>query len=283
MSRKALGKGLDALIPDLGTAGAATDRASVQEISIDEIAANPYQPRTRMSDESLENLKESIGERGVLQPVIVRRKAGRYELVAGERRLRAAALAKLKTVPAVVKHVSDSEALEIALVENLQREDLNPIDEARGYKELINRFNLTQEDLAKKLARDRSTIANTLRLLKLPEPVRKGLEEGKITTGHARALLGLTEARHIENVYRMILHRGLSVRQVEAVVRRRLRARTGRSKAQRRVDPEIAGIEEALMRKLGTRVRVIYHGGHGKIEMEFYSNEDLARIIEAIG
>jgi ParB family chromosome partitioning protein len=283
VSRKALGKGLDALIPDLGAAGAVTDRETVGEISIDEIGANPYQPRTRMSDASLEDLKESIGEKGVLQPVIVRRKAGRYELVAGERRLRAARLAELKTIPAIVKRVSDSEALEIALVENLQREDLNPIDEARGYKELINRFNLTQEDLAKRIARDRSTIANTLRLLKLPDPVRNGLEEGKITMGHARALLGLTEARHIENVYRMILHRGLSVRQVEAVVRRRLRTRSGRSKPQARVDPEIAGIEEALMRKLGTRVRVLSHGGHGKIEIEFYSNDDLTRIMEAIG
>jgi ParB family chromosome partitioning protein len=283
VSRKALGKGLDALIPDLGGPRAAADQAGVAEISLDEIAANPYQPRTRMSDAALEDLRESIGARGVLQPVIVRRKADGYELVAGERRLQAARLAELKTVPAIVKRVSDSEALEIALVENLQREDLNPIDEARGYRELINRFNLTQEDLAKKIARDRSTIANSLRLLKLPEPVRSGLEEGKITMGHARALLGLTEPRHIENVYRMILHRGLSVRQVEAVVRRRLRARKSRGKSQARVDPEVAGIEERLMRKLGTRVRVLYHGGHGKIEIEFYSNDDLTRIIEAIG
>jgi len=283
VSRKALGKGLDALIPDHGTSGAVAVGEGVAEIAIDEITANPYQPRTRMSDASLEDLKESIGEKGILQPVIVRRKTGGYQLVAGERRLRAAKLAELKTVPAIVKQVSDSEALEIALVENLQREDLNPIDEARGYKELINRFSLTQEDLARKIAKDRSTIANCLRLLKLPDSVRSGLEDGKITMGHARALLGLTQPRHIESVYRMILHRGLSVRQVEAVVRRRLRTKSTRSKPAQRTDPEVARIEETLMRKLGTRVRVLSHGGHGKIEIEFYSNDDLSRILEAIG
>ncbi len=282
MSRKALGKGLDALIPDLRTSPEPGVR-SVDEIDIDDIAANPYQPRTTMSQVSLEDLKESISEKGVLQPVIVRRKAGRYELVAGERRLRAARLANLKMIPAMVKQVSDSEALEIALVENLQREDLNPIDEARGYKELIRRFNLTQEELAKKIAKDRSTIANVLRLLNLPEIVKKGVEEGKITMGHARALLGLTEARHIEKVYRMILHRGLSVRQVEAVVKRRLRTKPKRSKTVTRIDPEVGRIEEDLMRKLGTRVKIISHGGHGKIEIEFYSNDDLTRILDAIG
>lgn len=282
MSRKALGKGLDALIPDLKP-GSMKGEGSITQIDIDEIAANPYQPRTRMSEASLGDLKESISDKGVLQPVIVRHKAGRYELVAGERRLKAAKLAKLKRIPAIIKHVSDSEALEIALVENLQREDLNPIDEARGYKELINRFSLTQEDLAHKIAKDRSTIANTLRLLNLPDSVKKGLEEGKITMGHARALLGLSDARHIESVYRTILHRGLSVRQVEAVVRRRLRSRPGRTKSSSRPDPELARIEDHLMRKLGTRVRILSQGGHGKIEIEFYSNDDLSRLIEALG
>ena len=282
MSRKALGKGLDALIPDIKhDAGQGDGR--VVEIIIDEIAANPYQPRSRMNDGSLEDLRQSISEKGVLQPVIVRRKSGRFELVAGERRLRAAKLAKLKSVPAVVKSVSDSEALEIALVENLQREDLNPIDEARGYRELINRFNLTQDQLAKKLARDRSTIANVLRLLNLPKQVRQGVEEGKITMGHARALLGLEDAKQIEGVFRTLLHRGLSVRQVEALVRRKIKAKNRRSRGTRVVDPEIDHIEEELMRKLGTRVRVLASGGHGKIEIEFYSNDDLTRILEAIG
>ena len=168
-------------------------------------------------------------------------------------------------------------------MENLQREDLNPIDEARGYRELISRFNLTQEELAKKLARDRSTIANVLRLLNLPDQVKQGLEEGKITMSHARALLGLEDPKQIESVYRSILHRGLSVRQVEALVRRKLKARTRRSRSAPVSDPEIGRIEEELMRKFGTRVRVISHGGHGKIEIEFYSNEDLTRILETIG
>jgi ParB family chromosome partitioning protein len=282
VSRKALGRGLDALIPDLQRDRGASE-GKVVELIIDEIAANPYQPRSRMSDDSLENLRASISEKGVLQPVIVRRKSGRLELVAGERRLRAAKLAKMKSIPAVIKSVTDSEALEIALVENLQREDLNPIDEARGYRELISRFNLTQEQLATKLARDRSTIANVLRLLNLPGPVKQGLEEGKITMSHARALLGLEDPKQIESVYRSILHRGLSVRQVEALVRRKLKARTRRSRSAPVLDPEIGRIEEDLMRKFGTRVRVISHGGHGKIEIEFYSNDDLARILETIG
>jgi ParB family chromosome partitioning protein len=282
VSRKALGKGLDALIPDLKQT-TVTVEGGVVEVAIDEIAANPYQPRTRMSEASLDDLKQSISEKGVLQPVIVRHKAGRYELVAGERRLRAAKLANHTHIPAIVRQVSDSEALEIALIENLQREDLNPIDEARGYKELIKRFELTQDELAQKLARDRSTIANVLRLLNLPEQVKEGVEEGKISMGHARALLGLSEPRQIESVYRMILHRGLSVRQVEGVVRRRLRTRKKRSRTSSGVDPEMTRIEEELMRKLGTRVRITSHGGHGKIEIEFYSNDDLTRIIETIG
>jgi len=282
VSRKALGKGLDALIPDIKRdAGEGDGRAA--EIIIDEIAANPYQPRSSMNDVALEGLKESISEKGVLQPVIVRRKAGRFELVAGERRLRAAKLAKLKSIPAVVKDVSDSEALEIALVENLQREDLNPIDEARGYRELINRFSLTQEQLAKKLARDRSTIANVLRLLNLPEQVKRALEEGKITMGHARALLGLDDGKQIEGVFRTLLHRGLSVRQVEALVRRKIKARTRRSRSAPGVDLGGRRIIKKKMRKLGTRVRVLVHGGHGKIEIEFYSNDDLTRILEALG
>lgn len=282
MSRKALGKGLGALIPETKRDAGEGD-GKVVDIIIDEIAANPYQPRSSMNDGSLADLRQSISEKGVLQPVIVRRKSGRFELVAGERRLRAAKLAKLKSIPAVVKTVSDSEALEIALVENLQREDLNPIDEARGYKELINRFNLTQEELAKKLARDRSTIANVLRLLNLPSQVKTALEEGKITMGHARALLGLDDAKQLEGVFRTLLHRGLSVRQVEALVRRKIKSRTRRSRSTPSVDPEIGRIEEDLMRKLGTRVRVMVHGGHGKIEIEFYSNDDLTRIVEAIG
>jgi ParB family chromosome partitioning protein len=282
VGRKALGKGLDALIPDLGRA-TISGQATIVDVEIDEIAENPYQPRTRMSESSLEDLRQSISEKGVLQPVILRRKAGRYELVAGARRLRAARLANLRTVPAVVRQVSDSEALEIALVENIQREDLNPLDEARGYRELIKRFKLTQEQLAKKLGRDRSTIANSLRLLNLADEARRGLEEGKITVGHARALLGLDDVKQVTSIYRTILHRGLSVRQVEGMVRQRLRPKGVRKADNQRPDPEIGRVEQQMMRKLGTRVRIIGHGGHGKIEIEFYSTDDLNRIIDAIG
>jgi ParB family transcriptional regulator, chromosome partitioning protein len=282
VGRKALGKGLDALIPDLGRA-TISGQAAIVDVEIDEIAENPYQPRTRMSEESLEDLRQSISEKGVLQPVILRRKAGRYELVAGERRLRAAKLANLRTVPAVLRQVSDSEALEIALVENIQREDLNPLDEARGYRELIRRFKLTQEQLAKKLGRDRSTIANCLRLLNLADEVKRGLEEGKITVGHARALLALEDVKQAMSIYHTILHRGLSVRQVEGMVRQKLRSKGVRKTDNHKPDPEIGRIEQQMMRKLGTRVRIIGHGGHGKIEIEFYSSDDLNRILEAIG
>ncbi len=282
MSRKALGKGLDAIIPDL-KAGGLEVKGHVVEIDVDEIGPSPYQPRSSMSDESLEDLRQSVAEKGVLQPVIVRRHAGAFQLVAGERRWRAAKLAGLGTVPAVVMRVSDSEALEIALVENLQREDLNAVDEARGYRELLMRFSLTHEDLARRIGKSRATITNSLRLLNLPDEVKRGLEEGRITVGHARALLGVEDPRQIVGIYRSVLHRGLSVRQVEAMVRRKLRGKAKRKPVPARTAPELAGVEDRLMRKLGTRVRIVDRGGHGKIEIEFYSMDDLGRIIEAMG
>ena len=281
MSRKALGKGLDAIIPDL-KAGGLEVRGHVVEIDVNEIGPSPYQPRSAMKEESLEDLRQSIAEKGVLQPVIVRRHAGGFQLVAGERRWRAARLAGLETVPAVVMRVSDSEALEIALIENLQREDLNAVDEAKGYRELLMRFNLTHEDLARRIGKSRATITNSLRLLNLPDEVKRGLEEGKITVGHARAVLGVEDPRQIINIYRTVTHRGLSVRQVEALVRRKLRVKSKRKPVPARTSPEITDIEDRLMRKLGTRVKILNHGGHGKIEIEYYSDDDLGRIIEAL-
>jgi ParB family chromosome partitioning protein len=282
VSRKALGKGLEAIIPDL-KAGGLDIRGHVVDIDVNEIGPSPYQPRSSMKEQSLEDLKQSIAEKGVLQPVIVRRHAGQFQLVAGERRWRAAKLAGLEVVPAVVMRVSDSEALEIALIENLQREDLNAVDEARGYRELLMRFNLTHEDLAKRIGKSRVSITNSLRLLNLPDEVKRGLEEGKITVGHARAVLGIEDPRQIINIYRSVLHRGLSVRQVEALVRRKLRVKAKRKQVPARTAPEITTIEDDLMRKLGTRVRIVNRGGHGRIEIEFYCDDDLNRILEAIG
>jgi ParB family chromosome partitioning protein len=282
VSRKALGKGLEAIIPDL-KAGGLEVRGHVVEIDVSEIGPSPYQPRSTMKEESLEDLRQSIAEKGVLQPVIVRRHAGGFQLVAGERRWRAAKLAGLGTVPAVVMRVSDSEALEIALIENLQREDLNAVDEARGYRELLMRFNLTHEDLARRIGKSRATITNSLRLLNLPDEVKRGLEDGRISVGHARAVLSVEDPRQIIKIYRTVAHRGLSVRQVEALVRRKLRVKSKRKPVPTRTAPEITSIEDRLMRKLGTRVRISNHGGHGKIEIEFYSDDDLGRIIEALG
>lgn len=281
MPRKALGRGLEALISDLKSTGA----TSIVEIGITEITPSPYQPRTSMDEASLEDLKRSISQKGVLQPIIVRKKAGQYEVIAGERRLVAAKMAGLDRIPAVIRQVSDGEALEIALVENLQREDLNPIDEARSYRQLLERFDLTQEQLARTIGKDRSTIANILRLLQLPPVVRNALEKGEITVGHARALLGLEDQTAIERVYHTIRHRGLSVRQVETLVRRIEKEKSRRKKAPIRagLDFETKRIEEQLMQKFATKVRITERGGHGKVEIEFYSKRDLWRIVELVG
>lgn len=281
MPRKALGRGLEALIPDLKSVAG----SSIVEIDIEDISPSPYQPRSSMDEDSLEDLKQSISQQGVLQPIIVRKKAGHYEVVAGERRLRAAKMAGLRTIPAVIRQVSDAEALEIALVENLQREDLNPIDEARGYRQLLERFDLTQEQLAKKIGKDRSTIANILRLLQLPPIVKDALEKGEITVGHARALLGLEDQNAIERIYHTIKHRGLSVRQVEALVRRvqKERSRRKRTAVQLETDFETRAIEDELMRIFGTRVRISERAGRGRVEIEFYSKQDLWRIVEKMG
>ncbi|MGQ9603342.1 MAG: ParB/RepB/Spo0J family partition protein [bacterium] len=281
MPRKALGRGLEALIPDLKSTGA----TSIVEIDITEITPCPYQPRTSMDEASLEDLKRSISQKGVLQPIIVRKKAGQYEVIAGERRLVAAKMAGLDRIPAVIRQVSDAEALEIALVENLQREDLNPIDEARGYRQLLEKFDLTQEQLARTIGKDRSTVANILRLLQLPPVVRNALEKGEITVGHARALLGLEDQTAIERVYHTIKHRGLSVRQVETLVRRIQKEKSRRKKFPVRagLDFETKRIEEQLMQKFATKVRITERGGHGKVEIEFYSKQDLWRIVELVG
>lgn len=272
MQRKALGKGLGALIPveEGATVG-------VMEVSVDQIRPNPFQPRRSFAPERLEELAESIRARGVLSPVILRRWGDGYELVAGERRWRAAKAAGLKTIPALIQEVSSDEVLEIALIENLQREDLNPLEEAEAYQRLMQEHGLTQEEISRRVGKDRASIANTLRLLNLPPQLKEDLLAGRITMGHARALLALGgEARQLR-ARALVLSKGLSVRQTEELVRKQTRTHSS-SRKPNSTPPQWRSIQDDLQRRLSTKVRLVKGRGKGKVEIEFYSEADLERI-----
>ncbi len=283
--RRRLGRGLEALLGP--TREEAEREGSLVELPIRDIRPNPFQPRRDVDPAALEELVSSIKQAGLLQPVVVRRAPGgngAYELIAGERRLRACQQLGWERIPAVQREADDRTLLTLALIENLQRDDLSPVDEARGYERLIAEFNLTQQDVADAVGRDRSTVANALRLLKLPEEVLKMLHEGKLSVGHARALLALDDARVATTVAREAVAQGLSVREVEDRVRggrapeRRPRLKRGVGPA-----PEVRRVEDALRRRLGTDVRVTLRAkGKGQIHVAFYSNDDLARLLELI-
>src|SRR2546422_842478 len=283
--RRRLGRGLEALLGP--TREEAQREGSLVELAIDEIRPNPYQPRQDVDQAAaLEELKSSIQQAGLLQPVVVRPRprADGYELIAGERRLRACQALGWERIPAVKRDVDDRTALTLALIENLQRDDLSPVDEARGYERLIAEFSLTHQDVADAVGRDRSTVANALRLLKLPAGVLALLHEGRLSVGHARALLALDDPRAVAAVAKEAVDLGLSVRDVEDRVRggrapvRRPRLKQGLGAA-----PEVRRIEDALRRRLGTDVRVTLRAkGKGQIHVNFYSNDDLARLLELI-
>ena len=277
-ARQALGKGLGALIPEKG-APEAEGRKALQMCGSEEIQPNPFQPRKSFSVEPLQELVESIREKGILQPLLVRRKGDGYELIAGERRWRAAQRAGIREIPILVRDVSDSEMLEISLIENIQRENLNPIEEAEAYRRLMEQFHLTQEEISKRVGKDRTTIANTVRLLKLPPEVKLSLAEGKITMGHARAFLGLDGVEKQKLLLKRLLSGGLSVRQTESLVKR-LRARS--SPSPRKPDPEWGALIEELQHALGTKIRIVGRRKRGKIEIDFYSAEELDRIVELL-
>ncbi len=280
MNRKALGKGLEALIPD------APDEAAgglVRELRVRDIRRNEEQPRSRFDDETIAELAASIRTYGVIQPVVVRQlPTGVYQLVAGERRLRAARLAGLEVVPAIVRDVDETGALELALVENLQREDLNPIDEAHGYESLMELSGATQADVSERVGRGRSTVANALRLLELPPDVQEMLSEGELSAGHGRALLGFGTAEDVREGARKAVARGLSVRELEALSRGK-RRRKKATRKRRTEDPVLREWEERLQRTLGTQVRIERMGIEGTIRIEYYSDEDLERILEVLG
>jgi len=254
------------------------------EIELDLIDASPLQPRTYFEQTSLDQLAQSIETHGVVQPIVLRRKNGRYELVAGERRWRAAKIAGLERIPAVVRDVQDKDLLELALIENIQREDLNPIEEAQAYKKLIEAVGLTQESLAERVGRDRSYITNYLRLLRLPEDLQRLVAEGRLSTGHARTLLGLDHVDEQRRLARRIIERGLSVRETEALVRRLTQGATKERASKKRVDDNDANVRAAeakLRRRYATQVRIIGSGGGGgKIEIAFYSPADLERVFD---
>lgn len=276
MGRQALGRGLEALIPP------EKEEARLVEIPLTEIRPSPFQPRRRFDDNTLDDLAASIRGHGILSPVIVRRTPEGYELVAGERRVRAAQRAGLARIPAVVREASNAEMLQVALIENLQREDLNPLEEAEVYRRLVEEFGLTQEDVAARVGRDRTSVANTLRLLKLPARIRKDLIEGTLSAGHGRALLALESQAIQLKARESIIRRNLSVRATELLVKRLKVVPTGRAQKFSGHSPDVTFAEEQLRRALATKVRIVRSGRRGRIEVEFYSEEDLDRLIQKI-
>lgn len=282
MARKALGKGLEALIGD--TEGMEPTAArEVIDLAIDQIKRSPLQPRTTFNPERLDELARSIRERGVIQPVTVRRMTDGYELVAGERRVLAAKQSGYASVPALVIDANDEEALQLALIENIQRDDLNPIEHARAYHEMASRFKLTQDQVAQRVGKDRASVANYLRLLTLPERIVKLIEEEQITFGHGRALLGATTRTEQERIAKLVIERGLSVREVEALVAgARPRPKPGtRQKPSK--DIHVAELEAKLSGAFGTRVSIAERGKGGRISIDYYSLDDLDRILSQWG
>jgi ParB family chromosome partitioning protein len=279
VEKKALGKGLKALIGEPEDFARYESSLPWRQIGIDEIDPNPRQPREGFDPEKLEALVGSIRSNGILQPIIVRRAGERYQIIAGERRWRAARLANMLSIPAIVRDADDQHMLTIALIENLQRQDLTPIEEALAYRTLLEEQGLTQELLGRVVGKDRSTVANLVRLLLLPEEIQGHVSRGTLSMGHARALLGLSEPGAQLELCRRALEEGLSVRQVELLVKS-----FGRRRVQKKAtpDPDIRRLEEDLQRALGTKVRLRRTGKRGRIEIEFYSNDELEALLSRL-
>jgi ParB family transcriptional regulator, chromosome partitioning protein len=273
--RPALGRGLSALIPD---APAAPERTF--DVDIDLIRPNRFQPRTSMDDERLEDLARSIRANGVIQPIVVRRVGDGFDLVAGERRWRASQRAGLLKIPVVVREIPEDKLLAVALIENIQREDLNPIEEAHAYRRLADEFSLTQEQIAESVGKDRSSIANYVRLLKLPNEVRECVASGGLSMGHARALAGISDEAALLRVARDVIGRQLSVRETEALVRKD--SAPPAEKEEPAKDVHTRAAEEQLRFAMGTRVRIVRKGKRGRIEIDFTSEDELQRIYELL-
>lgn len=278
MENRALGKGLSALIPR----GERTKEEGVAYLRTEQIRDNRFQPRLKLDDAKFQELKASIQERGILQPILVREMEGYFEVIAGERRLKAARALHLEQVPVVVKNVSDQEALVIALIENIQREELNPMEEAEAYRRLIEEFHYSHETIAQSVSKDRSTITNLLRLLKLSPEIQKSVASGDISVGHARTLLSIELSAEQKRLFDLTLRKGLSVRELENLVKIHVGGGLRREKYKKPKNPQFLALEEGLQKVLGTKVRILPQKKRGKIVVEYYSSEDLERIIRLI-
>ena len=283
MKTKRLGKGLNALIPDKnnGTGANQTKDNRLIEVRVAEVRPNPYQPRVKFNEEALRELKESIRQKGLIQPITVRRSNSHYELIAGERRLRAAIEVGMDKIPAYIMQVkTKEEMLELALVENVQREKLNPIEQANAYDRLLKECNLTQDEIAQKIGKDRSTITNMLRLLRLPKPIQDSVEEGQISVGHARTLLALEEKEQQIQLWKKIVKNDISVRKLEKLVKELAEIKPKHSLMNKKKSVHILNIEEKLRDIFGTKVSIRPKKEGGSIDIEFYTPEDLNRILE---
>ncbi|HOP28625.1 MAG TPA: ParB/RepB/Spo0J family partition protein [Spirochaetota bacterium] len=292
MTKKALGKGLGAIISTSPTPAAeienivVEDKNRIREIELGKILPNPDQPRTVFDENEIEGLAESIKAVGLIMPIIVRENAGQFIIVAGERRYRACKLNEMKKIKAIVIEADEEQNFTMALIENIQRADLNPIEEARAYKLLIDRFKLKQQDVAKRVGKERTTITNSLRLLNLPEDVQNGLIDRKITQGHAKVLLSIEDQRKLMNVYNQIVDNGISVRALESMLNgTKETVSSGNGSGQKAFQPkssQIKKMEEDLISKLGTKVEIKHSNGKGRIEISYYSLDDFERIVEKI-
>lgn len=283
MARQPLGRGLSALLGEDTATATAAERPTA-EIDIDLIVPNPEQPRSRFAEKALEELTQSIASNGVIQPIVVRRKGNKFEIVAGERRWRAAQRAGLKKIPAAVKEVSDEKLLELALIENIQRAELNPIEEAKAFRKLIDMIGLTQDQISERVGKDRTLIATTLRLLKLPDDIQKLVEEEKLSSGHGRALLMCEDITIQRKTARLIIEIGLSVRESEKAIKRALshRQTTDKTVVTAEKDPNVKAAETKLIRRFGTNVKILSKGKAGKIQIEYYNSDDLDRIFQLL-
>ena len=275
---KGLGKGIGALFP-----GESLEQSGhVEEIQLEQIVANPFQPRKIFDEGALQELADSIKEHGILQPIAVRKKVRKYEIVAGERRFRAAQLAGLQVIPAIVKDLTDTQMMELAILENLQREDLTVIEEAEAYQSLMEKLKITQEELSKRLGKSRPYIANHVRLLMLPEAVRKLMNDGALSMGQGRALLGLKNKKKIVELAHKVIKQGLNVRQVEMLVQTMNDDVSRETEPPKKKDYFVTAKETQLREYFGTNVQIKKANKKGKIEIEFYSEEDLERILEIL-
>ncbi|MDI6786270.1 MAG: ParB/RepB/Spo0J family partition protein [bacterium] len=286
--KKVLGRGISALFAEIGDLEnmekeEESEIRGIKEVKLDEIKPSEYQPRYQFDSEKLEELAQSIKEKGIIQPIIVRNSDSGYEIIAGERRFRAASMAGLDKIPVVIKEVSSDEAIEIALIENIQREDLNPIEEAKAYQRLIDEFKLTQEDLAFKVGKNRTSITNVLRLLKLPTEIQKAVEENIISMGHARALINVEEKKLQLLLFKKVVKKNLSVRQIEDIIKT-IKNVSRETIKNRTEDPIVKSYERILMESLGTKVFIKQNKDKksGKIEIIYFSLDDIERILEKL-